>query len=226
MFAGMLPKDISAHLHRSKLLPVIGWLRPWALTATYGEIVDLVGQVSARERELFVTLLRDVISDYPETTWGLPVLFHHVDPGNGSLHLPLPEYAPPEPSVRRMAWLELTTLRDKRPFGLQSQNVFIPSGGMHCAVLLVQTAGPSQPELPDSWWGEFFQIPESASLRISSRTCLPWPDAVEAACAMLSAARTGGTGVDTPRLFLADDDWAKALYSGVAWRRTTVDEDI
>jgi len=215
----MTPLEISTHLRRAKLPPVLAWAKEWTQTATYGDIQRLVAQVPARERDHFVLLLRDVLSGYPEVTHGLPVLFRYTDANNGSMHLPLPEHAPPDPSIRSMSWLSLATLRDGRRFGLPRDS-YIEPGGMHCAVLLVQTAGPTEPELSDEWWSELLEIPEHASLSISSRAVLPWPDAVEAGCALLSAARTGGTNVETPRLFLSSGAWDWALTAGLEWRRT------
>lgn len=223
----MKPAEISTRLRKCDMIPVIEWARVWTQTATYADITRLVKSMPPLDRDRLVLILRDVLTHYPETTHGLPVLFQYQDAQSLSLLLPLPEYAPPDPSITKMAWVSLNTLREGR-FGQPTQNLRIPTDGMHCAVLLTTTAGPAMPTLTDEWWAELMETAPGACLRMSSRICAPWPDAVEAAAAMLSAAATGGSQVDTPRLFLDEASWAFALEVGQGWRRALIlgEEDI
>jgi hypothetical protein len=179
-------------------------------------------------REHVVLLLEDVLSQWPTVKWGLPVLVRYRDPAGGSLLLPLPEHAAPDPSITKMAWVSLNTMRDRRAFGLPSVNVAIPSDGVHAAVLMCQTAGPTPPVISDEWFAELFaeHLQPGCDLRLSSRLVLPLPSAIEAAAAQLSAAVTGGKLVDTPRVFLDDETWAFALEAGVEWRKTLQSERL
>lgn len=223
----MKPAEISTRLRKCDLIPVIQWAREWTQTASYGDITQIFRSMPLLDRDRLVLILRDVLTHYPETTHGFPVLLAISDPQNRSLLLPLPEHAPPDPTITKMAWVGLNTLREGR-FGQPAQNLRIPAGGMHCAVLLTTTAGPAMPTLTDEWWSELMEVAPGACLRMSSRICAPWPDAVEAAAAMLSAAATGGTQFDTPRLFLDEASWAFALECGQDWRRALIlgEEDI
>lgn len=220
--ARMEAEDLTRLLKKAELFPAIYWADQWLQLATYGEIRDLVKEAPERLREHVVLLLEDVLSQWPTVKWGLPVLFCWNHPEGLALQLPLPEHAAPDPSITRMAWVSLNTMRDRRPYGMPSPLVTIPSGGVHCSILMCQTASQVPPTITDEWFGELFadHLQPGCDLRMSSRLVLPLPSAIEAGAALLSAASTGGKQVETPRVFLDLETWAFALEAGVEWRQT------
>lgn len=218
----MQANEFTHLLKKAELFPALFWADQWLQVATYGEIRDLVNDTPAHLRKHVVLLLEDVISCWPTVKWGLPVLFRYRDELGGELQLPLPEHAAPDPSITSMGWISLNTLRDRRRYGMTSQLVTISSGGIHCAILMCQTASHMPPTIRDEWFGELFDehIQPGCDLRISSRLLLPLPSAIEAGAAMLSAASTGGKQVETPRVFLDVETYAFAMEAGVEWRQT------
>jgi hypothetical protein len=222
----MEAEDLTRLLKKAELFPALYWADQWLQFASYGEIRDLVKEAPERLREHVVLLLEDVLSQWPTVRWGLPVLFRWSDPQGGDLPLPLPEHSAPDPSITRMSWVSLNTMRDRRPYGSPTENLCVSSGGVHCAILMCQTASQLPPTISDEWFGELFadSLKPGCDLRISSRLVLPLPSAVEAGAALLSAASTGGKQVDTPRVFLDNETWAFALEAGVEWRNTLQSE--
>lgn len=214
-------RDFTRYLEKGDLFPALYWADQWLQLASYKQIRELVAEAPDRLREHVVLLLDDVLSCWPTVRWGLPVLFCWRDDEARSLLLPLPEHAPPDPTITSMGWVSLHTLREKAPFGASSPRATIPSGGIHAAILMCQTVGPIPPTISDEWWSELFadSLHPGCDLRVSSRLLLPLPSAIEAGAAQLSAAVTGGKQVDTPRVFLDDETWAFALEAGVEWRK-------
>jgi hypothetical protein len=222
----MQASDFTRYLQKGELFPALYWADQWLQLASYKQISELVADAPDRLREHVVLLLEDVLSRWPTVRWGLPVLFRWRGDEERSLMLPLPEQAPPDVSITAMGWVPLNTLREPGQYGASSPRVFIPSSGIHAAVLMCQTAGPTPPTISDEWWSELFadSLHPGCDLRMSSRLLLPLPSAIEAAAAQLSSAVTGGKGVDTPRVFLDDETHEFALAAGVEWRQALQQE--
>ncbi len=186
-------------------------------TASYRQLVELVYANPAPRREYYVTLLRDVLCQYPEMVYGVPVLMYVAADSSEPLELPLPDYQPPETAVTRCSWLGIDALRNEGPFGVPSGRVRISPHRIEAAVMRVWCQGESKPQLTDEWWGDVFrQLPGAACLATGS--ALPWPDAVEAACAMLANTRGSQEFAETPQLFLPFEDYVLAQEAGRKFR--------
>lgn len=213
----MNPKEIATALRKSDLVQVLAWAQNWTRSASYDDICRLVADFPTAQRNQLKLLLSDVVTGYPQCIWGIPTLFHYIHAHDRCLTLPLPDYSP-DPDVTGISWLSLDILRRKEPLRPTGENVSLMSGDMDCAVLLVTTHTPTPPDLKDEWWAELFELDDGARLRLSARMVLPFVEALEAGCALLSTARMGTLNVDTPRLFLTDDAWTWAQDAGIEWR--------
>lgn len=209
--------EIAAALRKSDLVQVLAWAKNWTRTANYDDICHLVADFPTAQRTQLKLLLSDVITGYPHCTWGIPTLFHYIHAHDRCLTLPLPEYSP-NPDVTGISWLPLGILRRKEPLRPTGENVSILSGDMACAVLIATTNTPTPPDFKDEFWAELFQLEDGARLHLSARMVLPYLEALEAGCALQSAARTGSLSIDTPRLFLSDAAWTWAQDAGIEWR--------
>jgi hypothetical protein len=169
--------------------------------AGYAELRELFDVKLEPYRQRVIALLRDVLCEYPTMTYGVPLLIH-VESSDGVIRpikLPLPDYQLPESAVESCTWLGLDTLRSPVDFGKPGP-VTIFSGRVSGAVLLMRCRGEDPPRLSDEWYGDLF---DGLPGRVTMHALMPqpWPDAAEAAAAMLANARTGAL-VDSPQCFL------------------------
>lgn len=212
----MTPMEITSHLARGSVLPVIQWVKHWLRGASYVDIRDFVGHFPAERRPYVASLLRDVLTDYPTVTWGLPVL---ISVKGGGLTLPLPERSP-DPSVTRLRWLPLTFLDGPAAFGDANGDMLdVPEDSTSVVILLAKTALPAPPVLSDGmWWAELLAAPDELSICVEAGPPMPFPDAMEAGVDLLATVCNGATDVDRQRVFLGDEGWMWALDSGLKWR--------
>jgi len=196
--------------------------------ASYHELTEMLACLPEHYRGRVTALLRDVLCGYPTMTWGIPVLIR-VDVDDDPIRpipLPLPEYQPPDTDVESCSWLSVRTLRLGERFGKQTDPVSIYPNRQECAVLLVRTRGEDPPQLSDEWWGDALRSVEGR-ITVSADAPIPWPDAVEAAAAMLANSRSPRGYVDTPQLFLEFGDYLAAQETGKKFfRRLAAEEGI
>ncbi len=192
---------------------------------SYHELSVMLGALTEPYRERVTAMLRDVLCGYPTMTFGVPVLMRVDDVGDilRPIPLPLPEYQPPDTSVAVCSWLSVRTMRSVERFGRQTEPVTILPARQECAVLLFQCRGDTPPELSDGWWGDLFR-PLAGHVTMSAQELMPWPNAVEAATAMLVSSRSPSGSVDTPRRFLSLDDYVIAHDAGRQFYRRLAEQ--
>jgi hypothetical protein len=170
--------------------------------AGYAELRELFDAKLEPYRQRLIALVRDVLSDYPTMTFGVPMLIYveSSDCVHRPLRLPLPDYQPPDTNIESCAWLGLNTLRSPIDFGKPAP-VTVFTSRVAGAVLLLRCRTEDPPRISDEWYGDVFNdLPGHVS--IHTLAPMPWPDAVEAAAAMLVNARAVGVTVDSPQVFL------------------------
>lgn len=189
----------------------------------------LLAAASDRDRPALVSLLRDVLTQYPHTLLGAPVLITYRS-ARAEIELPVPEERDRSPSydLDFLGWLPLSA---HLPIDLPREDdppatISIKTGCVQCAIALCRTS----PDLPDAeshtltaeWWAALFgDIPLQDTVHISSRMLLPYPDALEAARVLYGIAATGTPPIKPPG-FLSDHAWAWAIDAGLQYRANSV----
>jgi len=178
------------------------------------------------DRPRLVTLLRDIITEYPHTLLGAPVLIRWRS-SRATIELPVPDSLDPAPSagLEFVAWLPLDSRIPAslpRP-GVPPATVTIASHRIQCAVALFRATpdapDPDQHDISHDWWATLFsETPQQDSVYLSARMLLPYPDALEAAQVLYRTAFKGKPPTQLAR-FLSDDAWAWAVDAGLQYRR-------
>jgi hypothetical protein len=205
-------------------------LRNWLIAAKAGEPEALVRETRAALRAKVVLLMRDLLSCYPATILGAPVLLLASPDSDScrqqmphlSLPFPEPDTAQPCADLRFLGWLPTDTLLPVAlPFRAEQHPVAVPWFKPTAAVALFRShAGVFDYDsiaLPNSWWAELFR-PVAGNIRLASRVLLPYPDALEAARVLEAAAIAEEPARQGP--FLSDAAWHWAHSEGVLFHET------
>lgn len=234
----MILPELMAALKKGDLGQAIALVRNWLATAKPGEPEALLARCPTELRGRVALLLRDLLSRYPATLVGAPVLLYCVpDSDNESsdclppadqalpkLRLPFPSRKLSQPcsDLHFLGWLSKDALM---PIGLPFQPaqhaVEIPQRQPVAAVALFR----SHPgvfdldslTLPDLWWAEVFMA-LAGQTRLSARMLLPYPDALEAARVLHASAR--GEHLPCRGGFLSDNAWAWASDAGALFQES------
>lgn len=211
-------------LSRNDMAYAIDAMRGWLASAQLGEPEQLISQCDADLKPRLVVLMRDVLSRFPHTLIGAPVLFFY-DPEDDceaehshkhiKLRLPFPsiDLNPPCAELHFMGWVSMDTkLPVQTPFKPQHHELHAPSNQIHSAVALFK----SHPDVFDLdevvldhvWWSELFRD-VNGLISLSARFLLPYPDAIEASRILYSAARNEPCSSDFLFLSNATVDMAK-----------------
>jgi hypothetical protein len=195
--------------------------RTWLAIAEPGEPEQLLAECNASMRPKVALLMRDLLSRYPSTIVGVPMLlfaapdFEDTTAAWGRcLKLPFPNAKDSQPCVdlEFLGWLPAATpLPVALPFDAGNYSHEVAWSKPTSMVALFR----SQPglfdldtvELPNQWWGALFRS-VSANIHLTARLLLPYPDALEAARVMQAYAR--GENVPTKGQFLTDSAWSLA----------------
>ncbi|TCW80982.1 hypothetical protein C5O80_22635 [Burkholderia sp. SRS-46] len=205
-------------------------LRNWLVTAKAGEPEALVRETRAELRPKVTLLMRDLLSGYPATMLGAPVLLlAHPDSDSCrrqmtsvSLPSPAPDIAQPCADLRFLGWLRTDTLLPVAPpFRPEHHPVVVSWFEPTAAVAVFRShAGVfdyDSIELSNWWWAELFR-PTAGNIRLASRVLLPYPDALEAA-RVLEASANAEAPLEQG-LFLSDAAWHWAHSEGVLFHET------
>ena len=219
--AALVSGDIAAALSR---------LRTWLTTAGPGDPESLLRRTSAAVRPKLVLLMRDVLSRYPSTLVGAPVLLFaqpESTPGkvqlpNITLPFPRPGANPPCADLHFLGWLPVKTqLPVEQPFKPERHNTQIPWFKPTAAVAVFRSHPEvfdlDAVELPNLWWGELLR-PVEANIQMAARMLLPYPDALEVAGLMEAIANE-----ETPPergFFLSDSVWHWAHSEAILFHET------
>ncbi len=179
----------------------------------------MLALASATYRPKIALLMRDLLSRYPSTVVGVPMLLYaapdFVSESNWSsqLSLPFPAVNQEQPcnDLHFLGWLmPAETLPVALPFRPERHPHAVPWWKPTAVVALFR----SQPELfdldtielPHQWWGSLFRA-VAANIHLSARLVLPYPDALEAARTMQSVVRQEP---EAECHFLSDTAWSLA----------------
>lgn len=196
-------------------------MRGWLAVAEPGEPEALLAESSAAIRPRVALLMRDLLSRYPSTIVGAPMLLfagpdneesEAPSPSGLTLPYPTPEHAQPCEDLRFVGWLPATTpLPLALPFHQQRYSCEVPWHKPTSVVALFRTHPGlfdlDTVELPNMWWSWLFQ-PVKANIHLTARMLLPYPDALEVARVMQSGTR--GEPLPGKGFFLSDAAWSLA----------------
>jgi hypothetical protein len=196
-------------------------LRTWLSIAEPGEPEKLLVETSDRFRPRVALLMRDLLSRYPSTIVGAPMLifatpdYEETSPWPKSLELPFPEPADGQPceELHFLGWLPAETpLPVQLPFRPEHYSHEVQWMTPTSVVALFRTHPGlfdlDEVALPSPWWGKLFRH-ASANIHVTARMLLPYPDALEVSRVMQACTRaepTPGKGH-----FLSDTAWSLAL---------------
>lgn len=188
---------LEASLLKGDIASAITLSRPWLNRAKREEVIELLSTFPAEDREKIVVLFRDMLSRYPFSLIGCPVLFFaepEEDQANTNLVLPLagPDLVEPIEDLLFLGWISKDTLVPMNtPFRPELSLTPVPLSKVHCAVALFRAQHEeidvNKIELPPQWWAELLS-PLEGYLRISARLFAPLPDALDAANIMAASA--------------------------------------
>lgn len=204
-------------------------MRKWLDTAAPGEPERLLEACPAPVKGRVVLLMRDLLSRYPATLLGAPVLLM-CQPDEASGHavqrilLPHPpaEHKQPCSELHFVGWLAANTpLPVQLPYHPKNHEVYAEMGRVTTVVALFRSHPGvfdlDELVLPNTWWGELFRSVE-ANIQLSARLLLPYPDALEAAQVLSHAA--SGSALSSKHHFLSDNGWAWARDCGELFKES------
>lgn len=205
---------VEQSLKESRITASIELLRRWLATCSPGEPEALLASCSIAMRPHVTMLMRDVLSRYPSTLLGCPVLIEAApdveldSPVAPALTLPYPrpEDAKPCSDLHFIGWLPLSAqLPVAFPFRPDAYNTQI-AWRSPTAVVAIFRSRPDvwdldSLEVPALWWGELFRGAKG-NCRIEGKELLAYPDALEAAVAMHAGAK--GEPIPDGGFFLND----------------------
>ncbi len=187
--------------------------------------LEMIQSADPADRPLLVTLLRDVITDYPRTLIGAPVLLRWSS-ARDILELPVPDSLDPNPDegLEFVAWLPHNAyIPAELPApGDPPTTVTIATHCIQCAIAVFRAAAdapdPADHDIEHAWWATLFSAtPLQDTVYLSARMLLPYPDALEAARVLYSTATAGKPPVQRAA-FLTDHAWAWAVDAGLQYR--------
>lgn len=224
-------------LNTGQVIKSVELMRAWLADAAPGEPEKLLAECDKAVRPKISLLMRDLLSRFPSTVLGAPVLLYCSDeipdldecrPSRTqsacSIQLPYPprENNQPCADLHFIGWLPLATQLPVRfPFRPEHHDARLPLNKIQAVVALFRSRPEvfdlDQLELPNTWWGELFR-PINGNVHLSARMLLPYPDALEAARVLHAAAR--GEPLPTNNGFLSDSGYAWACDAGVLFQET------
>lgn len=223
-------------LARGDIRIAVDALRAWLETAKPGDPeAALANCLDQTVRSKLTLLMRDLVSRYPYTLLGAPVLMYLAfnDEHSGDLR-PSSSYRInlPRPSLESMeacsnlqfvGWLPIDTpLPIELPYRPESYELQVPVDKIVSAVALFRSTPDiyefDHIDIPNAWWASLFQGAGPVSVHLSTRLLLPYPDALEASRVMLSVAQEESQPSRGP--FLTDGGWAWAMETGALFKET------
>lgn len=196
-------------------------MRNWLTVAEPGEPEQLLDETDPAVRPKAALLMRDLLSRYPATIIGVPMLLQAAPDFEDTtsswatgLALPIPEAGETRPceELEFLGWLPADSqLPLEMPFDADRYPKQVPWMSPVGLVVLFRSKpdlfDQDKIELPDQWWCKLFRR-VSANIHLTARMALPYPDALEAARVQQAFAR--GEPLPSKGHFLSDSAWSYA----------------
>lgn len=206
-------------------------MRYWLSNAEPGEPELLLDETSTTMRPKMALLMRDLLSRYPTTILGVPMLLQAAPDFEDTAHtwapalvLPTPEPGEERPceQLEFVGWLTADSkLPLELPFDQERKDISVAWMTPTSVVALFRSSptvfDQDTIELPDQWWGTLFRK-VSANLHLTARMVLPYPDALEAARVLQAYAR--GETVPSNGQFLSDSWWSFACDEAAVFQES------
>ena len=206
-------------------------MRNWLSIAEPGEPEQLLAETSDSVRPKAALLMRDLLSRYPATIVGVPMLLvaspdfedtSVIWPSCLQLPVPAPDSRNPCEDLEFLGWLPAEA---KLPLALPFDAEVYPHDVPWSTPTSVVALFRSHPglfdldtlELPNMWWGSLFRS-VTANVHLSARLVLPYPDALEAARVLQGYVR--GDLVPGKGQFLSDSAWSLACDEAAIFQET------
>lgn len=217
-----LQRILSA-IHRGDMYRALLEASAWLANAVPGEPVATLRKASSADRGKLALIFRDLLSKYPNTMLGAPVLYQYkTETSIMLLPMPHPHFIWPNKQLEFLRWLPLAA-EAPVDISLPPRAMPVHTNKIGAAIALFRATPDvfdiSELTIDNSWWGTLFELPEEGMrVDIAAQMLLTYPDAIEAARVMLAAA----TGAESPQHggFLSDLAWQWALETGNLFRET------
>lgn len=217
-----LQRILSA-IHRGDMYRALLEASAWLANAVPGTPVATLRKVSPADREKLALLFRDLLSKYPHTLLGAPVLYRYTSkPSIMLLPMPHPHFIWPNDQLEFLRWLPLAA-EAPVDISLPPRPMPVHTNQIGAAIALFRTTPQvfdlSELTIDNGWWGNLFEVPDDGTrVDVAAQMLLTYPDAIEAARVMLAAANGG----EPPQHggFLSDLAWQWALETGSLFRES------
>lgn len=217
---GKVAADVENAIREKNYHDAIGILRDWLGTCEQGEPNKLLAACALSIRPSVRDLLCDVLSCYPETLLGFPLLIYGAAKGieDGFLTLPFPtlESAHPCPGLRFLGWIPCdSSLPVKLPFRQNQHKTEVvwrtPTAYVGVFRVVSEEYEIDVNDVRPLWWGDlFFNHPryedDIGNVRLEGNVLFSYPEAIEVAAAMQAGARR--SELSQPHDFHENLDWA------------------
>lgn len=213
MHASLLAQ-ILCQLQMGRYGECIQFLRGWLSQAKPGEVNSLLKTCRPPDLPKVASLLRDLLSNYPRTILGTPLVMYYQPPMDfdsidemigdvTGFNLPAPslDIKPPSKDLEFIGWAPINA-QLPLVFSMTGETPFVPVRKIFTAVALFRSHPlfditehrDALETFPGQWWGNVFEkIP--GHLRLTARLLAPYPDAIEAAIVQHNAASANSTSV-------------------------------
>lgn len=222
--------EIEVALKKGDFENGIDLMRDWLSTCQPGEPGQLLEASSPRMRPNVTVLMSDLLSCYPSTLLGCPLLVYGIQDGNSDspaptrrmpLPFPRPKNAKPCSDLHFIGWLPCDTQLPVRfPFQPAQYETTV-NWRTPTAFVALFRARPDALDLgeiavPSEWWADVFihgtRSGQVGNVRIEGDMLFNYPDAIEVAAAMQAGARANPPAAGG--IFQHELGWAYKLGLG------------
>lgn len=196
--------EIEAAIKNGDFQKSIDILRAWLRDCELGQPNQLLKMCSVTIRAQVRNLMCDLLSCYPDTMLGLPLLIFgtakNLDDGFLTLPFPAFEQMNPCPGLHFLGWLRCDALLPVAlPFCPEQYDVEVacrvPTAYVGVFRTLAHDPDVGVNAVSAMWWGDLFfnrnQSNPVGNVRLESNFLYPYPEAIEIAAAMQAGARNG-----------------------------------
>lgn len=216
--------QIEKSLKSHDFATAIGLVRGWLSDCQSGKLSELLEALPSSMRAQAILLIRDVLSRYPNTILGCPLMVcatstldTKTQNESSGFQLPIPTFENIKPSadLHFIGWLpcdvQLPVTLPIRAGQHQTRiNWNMPTATVAMFRSNFDAIEANLVEIKPEWWGEVFggalNEPALENIRIEGKLLINYPDAVEIASAMQAGARSEPLPKNS--LFQADIGWA------------------